>query len=112
MQFDYNEWTDVPKIISTQPVNTLKVRHGITAVDYILYQGEKALLIEDSWGVCILMSVKSLLMSSNLWSKTAICVFISPYNPLVFFSSLQVINAQIAKLEAEHNEIIQKKMSN
>lgn len=47
MRFDYNEWTDVPFI---DPNSGLNCGHGIPAIDYCLYNGEKALIIEDSWG--------------------------------------------------------------
>lgn len=42
---NYQEWTDVPKVNGE-----IKWGHCVCAVDYILYKGEKALLIEDSWG--------------------------------------------------------------
>ncbi len=44
--FDYNEWTDKPTI----KTNTPKLRHALTGVDFCLWKGEKALVIEDSWG--------------------------------------------------------------
>lgn len=47
-KFDYDEWTDIPHINPDSKNNCL---HGVAAVDYMLYNGEKALLIEDSWGV-------------------------------------------------------------
>ena len=46
-RFDYDEWTDVPFL---KPNSTLKCGHGIAVVDYCLYEGKKALVIEDSWG--------------------------------------------------------------
>lgn len=50
--FEYNEWTDVPQIIN--PNLDLYVaatnRHSVSAVDFTMYAGEKALIIEDSWG--------------------------------------------------------------
>ncbi len=47
VRFDYNEWVDVPFIDQN---SKLSCGHGIAAVDYVLYNGEKALIIEDSWG--------------------------------------------------------------
>jgi peptidoglycan hydrolase-like protein with peptidoglycan-binding domain len=47
-RFDYNEWDDVPHI---DPNSKNECGHGVAAVDYMLYDGKKALLIEDSWGV-------------------------------------------------------------
>ena len=46
-RFDYDEWTNVPFI---NPTSKLSCGHGIAAIDYILYEGKKALIIEDSWG--------------------------------------------------------------
>ena len=44
--FEYDEWTDVPQIKHQWG----KYNHSVTAVDYTIYQGKKALIIEDSWG--------------------------------------------------------------
>ena len=46
LTFDYDEWTDKPTILRNNP----QLRHAIAAVDYCLWNGEKALIIEDSWG--------------------------------------------------------------
>lgn len=43
----YQEWRDVPKIIEG---SSNFFGHCVCAVDYTLYNGEKALIIEDSWG--------------------------------------------------------------
>jgi len=42
-----SEWTSVPVYDASLPVN---FGHGICAVDYFLYNGEKAILLEDSTG--------------------------------------------------------------
>lgn len=39
------EWTDIPEV-KGEPV----WYHAICAVDYVLYQGKKYIVIEDSWG--------------------------------------------------------------
>ncbi len=50
--FNRDEWTDVPTI--KNPNLDLYAgdtsRHSVTAVEFTLYQGKKALIIEDSWG--------------------------------------------------------------
>lgn len=46
-RFDYDEWVDVPFL---NPNSKRSLGHGVAAVDYCLYNGEKALVIEDSWG--------------------------------------------------------------
>ena len=51
--FKYNEWDkEIPEIINQAlNVNDDGVgRHSVTAVDFTLYNGKKALIIEDSWG--------------------------------------------------------------
>jgi hypothetical protein len=51
--FTRDEWTDVPTI-KPQNLNLgdLKaLHHSITAVDFTLYKGKKAIIVEDSWGV-------------------------------------------------------------
>jgi hypothetical protein len=47
----YNEWDrDVVSIRDNTTLHTAPVRHSVVAVDYILHNGKKALVIEDSWG--------------------------------------------------------------
>jgi len=49
--FNYNEWTDVPEVKENIDLNGASTnRHSITATDFLLYNGKKALLCEDSWG--------------------------------------------------------------
>lgn len=47
------EWKREVPIIKDKNLTVYKatVRHAITATDFFLYNGKKALLIEDSWGV-------------------------------------------------------------
>jgi len=46
-RFDYDEWVDVPFV---NPNSKKSCGHGVAAVDYGMYDGQKALIIEDSWG--------------------------------------------------------------
>lgn len=50
--FENREWTERPVVLN--PALDLYVpstaRHSVAAVDFTLYQGKKALIIEDSWG--------------------------------------------------------------
>jgi len=50
--FEYSEWNDYPevKVPSLSPIGPTAVRHSVTAVDFTLHNGKKALVIEDSWG--------------------------------------------------------------
>ena len=46
-----DEWIDVPTIKDPDyHLPGAAIRHGIAVVDAFLYKGEKALLIDDSWG--------------------------------------------------------------
>lgn len=48
VKFSYSEWNrPVPVVIN----NSNPYGHMIAVVDYFLFQGEKCLLIEDSWGL-------------------------------------------------------------
>lgn len=49
----FQEWNrEVPTILDTSiTLYSAPVRHAVTAVDHFLYQGKKAILIEDSWGI-------------------------------------------------------------
>lgn len=50
--FKGDEWTEMPTVkypdLDLNAGDT--ARHSVTAVDFTLYQGKKALIIEDSWG--------------------------------------------------------------
>lgn len=43
--FDYNEWTEQPQIITNAP----KLRHLVCAIEGTLYNGQKRIIIDDSW---------------------------------------------------------------
>lgn len=51
--FKYSEWQDVPMVqyptLDRYAQST--IRHSLAAVDFTLYQGKKALIIDDSWGI-------------------------------------------------------------
>jgi hypothetical protein len=50
--FEPREWTATPTISNPNlnPTSPSAVRHSVTAVDYGIVNGKKALIIEDSWG--------------------------------------------------------------
>lgn len=50
--FRYDEWTNEPTILdqNLSIIGSDTVRHSVTAVDYTIWNGKKALIIEDSWG--------------------------------------------------------------
>jgi hypothetical protein len=51
--FNRQEWTSEPRVIdqSLPLAGAATLRHAVAAVDYTMYKGKKALIIEDSWGV-------------------------------------------------------------
>lgn len=44
--FAFSEWTKIPTIKTDKP----NLRHSVVATDFTLLNGEKALVIDDSWG--------------------------------------------------------------
>ena len=50
--FEYREWTDEPTIMNPSlDMNApTTCRHSVAAVDFCLYNGKKALIIDESWG--------------------------------------------------------------
>ncbi len=48
--FKIDEWTQVPEVKYPDLKQADAARHSVTAVDFTLYNGKKALIIEDSWG--------------------------------------------------------------
>lgn len=45
-----DEWTDVPTIKYPTLEKSNAYLHSVTAVDFALYNGEKAIIVDDSWG--------------------------------------------------------------
>lgn len=56
--FTYPEWTNEPTVINPNLDKNAQstLRHSVAAVDFTLYQGKKALIIDDSWGLQAAMS--------------------------------------------------------
>lgn len=49
--FKYAEWNDMPTVQGSMDLYASStIRHSVTAVDFTLYKGKKAIIIEDSWG--------------------------------------------------------------
>lgn len=44
-RFNYDEWDEVPHLSGKEP----KLHHSVLAIDYTLWQGKKALVIDESW---------------------------------------------------------------
>lgn len=50
-KFSNSEWTDIPQL-SDKPITS---GHSVTAVDFLLKDGKKYLVIQDSWGLAYAM---------------------------------------------------------
>lgn len=65
------EWTDVPTVqhkdLTLTGPNTS--RHSVTAVDFTLYKGKKALIIEDSWGLDAAMQGRRIITEDFLKAR-------------------------------------------
>ncbi len=51
--FKSDEWTNVPTVLHPELLKTSQgaLLHSVAAVDFTLYNGKKALIIDDSWGL-------------------------------------------------------------
>lgn len=47
-EFTRSEWDSIPKIIISD--TTEKLRHSVVALAYGIYEGEKSIVIQESWG--------------------------------------------------------------
>lgn len=56
--FTYDEWGNVPVILhpTLDRLAPSTIRHSVAAVDFTLYNGKKALIIDDSWGLMTAMN--------------------------------------------------------
>lgn len=86
-RFDYDEWDDVPHI---NPNSTKKVGHGVAAVDYCLYNSEKALVIEDSWGPNTGKGGRRIITNSFLKERCFYAGYITSLPNYVFTKTLRM----------------------
>lgn len=70
VRFTYAEWTEIPQLISKFP----NLGHGICSVDRTLYNGVKAIIIQDQWKIDSTMFPGGLRVLSEPWLK-ARCFF-------------------------------------
>lgn len=86
-RFDYDEWTDIPRI----NINSKRgLGHGVAGVDYCLYNGEKALLIEDSWGVGTGKGGRRIITDSFLKARGFYAGYITSLPNFIFTKTLRV----------------------
>ena len=66
---DYSAWSrDYP--IAPSPSSNLEVHHSVTAIDFCLINGEKHIIIEDSWGSTGILGRGQRAVSVDVFNKT------------------------------------------
>lgn len=71
VKFNTDEWTDVPQIKTDKP----QYGHSVTAVDFTLWKGEKALVIDDSWGKFYGFNGQRVLTETFLKKRIFFCAY-------------------------------------
>lgn len=98
------EWTKVPKYNAGE----IDFGHGICAVDYFIYEGEKAILLEDSTGHYSSIDKKGarIITESYLKARCSDAIYFTLEPPQYLFSMLM-------KLGSKGNEVkeLQKRMN-
>lgn len=81
--FKNDEWTDVPtiKYPGLDRYAQTTARHSLAAVDFTLYKGEKALIIDDSWGLAYAMNGQRVI--TETWFKER-CFFVAHFQNFAF----------------------------
>lgn len=81
--FANDEWTNVPTIKYPNLDRYLPTtaKHSLAAVDFTLYKGEKALIIDDSWGLGYAMNGQRVITES--WFKQR-CFFVAHFQNFAF----------------------------
>lgn len=73
-RFHFSEWNDEPQIkVPTDQANNF---HAITIVDYFIKNGEKCLLMEDSWGQQYGNNGRRILSETWIRSRMTGCMYI------------------------------------
>lgn len=79
---NYAEWSSIPEI-----QGQVNWYHAICAIDYVLYNGKKYIVIEDSWGSNIgQFDDRRLLSAEFLQARCTGALFLLPYSPTPPFS--------------------------
>lgn len=81
--FSNDEWTDVPTVKYPNLDRYLPstAKHSLSAVDFTLYQGKKALIIDDSWGLAYAMNGQRVITED--WFN-ARCFFVAHFQNFAF----------------------------
>lgn len=81
--FSNDEWTDVPTIKYPNLDRYLPstAKHSLAAVDFTLYQGKKALIIDDSWGLAHAMNGQRVITEDFFNAR---CFFVAHFQNFAF----------------------------
>ncbi len=100
-RWDYNEWDQEAPIIL--PNSSKSSHHAVTGVDYTLYQGKKAIVIDDSWGKN--RGINGQRVITEEWFNPAHgrITWASYFDDL---SNLAILNAQIEKPKYQFTRVM------
>ena len=81
--FKYDEWGNVPTVLYPTLDRSLQStsRHSIAAVDYTLYQGKKALIIDESWGLTTAINGQRIITEDFFNAR---CFFVAHFQNFAF----------------------------
>lgn len=81
--FKHDEWGNVPVVLypDLQRDALSTARHSIAAVDYTLYQGKKALIIDESWGLTTAMNGQRVITEDFFKAR---CFFVAHFQNFAF----------------------------
>lgn len=96
---NYNEWSSIPQV-----QGEVKWGHAICVIDYVLYQGKKYLVIEDSWGSNIgQFDDRRLLSEEFIKARCTGAMYLLPYVPS---TPIHHVFTQTLKKGDNNNEVL------
>jgi hypothetical protein len=77
-RFSHAEWTDIPRVLP-QPTTS---GHSVTAVDFLLKNGKKYLVIQDSWGLAYAMNGYRLISEEYFRARCFLASYLKTFEKL------------------------------
>jgi len=71
-RFNYDEWNEVPKVKGSNP----QIHHSVLAVDYTLFGGKKALVIDESWEPSAGMRGQRIITEDFFNARNSFCMYL------------------------------------
>ena len=75
LSFNKNEWTDAPQK-KTEQNTGLEIHHAVVGVDTTIYKGEKAIIIDDSWGEFEELDGQRIITESFMKGRMSFCAYL------------------------------------